>query len=355
MVLEDTTNQKTKRKQLSDFTRGQIVGYYKCDRSYGHISKELDIPISTIANVIRFYTKHGLEKPEKRTGRGKAFTDRTKSALIRAFRSAPFAPISLQHQHFTAGGMEMSRTTFGRRMKDLGFGSYSPAKKPALNDRQKANRLKWCEDKVDWTLEQWRSVVWSDESRFMIVGNDGSIRVARKEGERYLDQHILHTYKFGKGSVMVWGCFWAGGIGPLVTLTGNIDQDKYVNCLADHFLPWYEKLFKDTGKEFLFQEDGAPCHTGGYTTWYKKKRCGVDSFDFWPAQSPDLNPIEHLWSYISHKLREKRDKLANVAQLEAFVHKTWSEIPPLLLENLVSSMPARCQAVIEKKGGQTRY
>ncbi|KAI8879833.1 hypothetical protein K501DRAFT_302913, partial [Backusella circina FSU 941] len=104
-----------------------------------------------------------------------------------------------------------------------------------------------------------------------------------------------------------------------------------------------------------FQEDGAPCHTGGYATWYKTKRCNLNSFDFWPAQSPDLNPIEHLWGYISYKLRSKRGQMSNAAQLEAFVSKTWSEIPPLLLENLVASMPARCRAVIEKNGGQTRY
>lgn len=355
MPLEDISNINPKRKEHSEFTRGLIIGFHKCNRSYNQIAQELNMPVSTIQGIIKAYNDHGVEKPCKRTGRPKVFTERTKMAMIRTFRAAPFAPISLQHQHFVAGGMEMSRTTFDRKMKELGFGSYSPAKKPALTDRHKVNRLKWCQDKADWTLDQWKSVVWSDESRFMVAGNDGGIRVVRKEGERYLDQHILHTYKFGKGSVMVWGCFWAGGIGPLKTLTGNIDQDKYVDCLASEFLPWYEEITADTGKEFLFQEDGATCHTGAYATWYKKNRCDVDSFDFWPAQSPDLNPIEHLWAYISYKLRSKRGEFANAAQLESFVRKTWNNIPPALLENLVSSMPDRCRAVIENNGGQTKY
>jgi len=355
MVLSDNSNITTKRKQHSDFTRGQIIALYNVGKSYRFISQQLDVPRSTIGDVIQLYVKHGLEKPKKRPGRPKVFTDRTKSAMTRAFRAAPFASINEQYENFIAGGMQMSKTTFVRRMKELGFGSYSPARKPALNDRQKANRLRWCQDKVGWTLDQWRSVIWSDESRFMVVGNDGGVRVIRKEGERYLAQHILHTHKFGKGSVMVWGCFWAGGIGPLATLTGTVDQDKYVDCLATHFLPWFQKLTEETNKEFIFQEDGAPCHTGGYSTWYKQKRCDVQGFDFWPAQSPDLNPIEHLWGYIAYKLRTKKHVIGNVAQLEAFIHKTWKEIPPILLENLVSSMPARCQAVIDKEGGQTRY
>ncbi|CEP14482.1 hypothetical protein, partial, partial [Parasitella parasitica] len=135
------------------------------------------------------------------------------------------------------------------------------------------------------------------------------------------------THKFGKGSIMLWGCFWYGGIGPLVALMGKIDQDVYVSCLANNFLPWYEELNKKTGKEFLFQEDSAPCHTGAYATWYKKTRCEVDSFDFWPAQSPDLNPIEHLWAYITRKLRSKRSEIGNVAQLEAAIRKIWNGIP----------------------------
>ncbi|KAI8371423.1 uncharacterized protein BYT42DRAFT_580197 [Radiomyces spectabilis] len=65
-----------------------------------------------------------------------------------------------------------------------------------------------------------------------------------------------------------------------------------------------------------------------------------------------LRHLEHAWAYIAYKLRSKRGKLANVAQIEAFVYKTWLEISPLLLENLVSSMPDRCRAVIEKEGGR---
>ncbi|CEP15350.1 hypothetical protein [Parasitella parasitica] len=207
-------------------------------------------------------------------------------------------PITAQHQYFVAGGVEMSLSTFRRRMLDLGFSSYSPARKPALSERHRLNRLKWCEERVNWTIDQWKSVVWSDESRYTVVGNDGGFRVIRKEGEKYLEQHILETHKFGKGPIMLWGCFWYGGLGPLVALTGKIDQDAY---------------------------------------------------------SPDLNPIEHLWAYITHKLRSKRSEIGNVAQLEAAIRKIWNGIPSIILENLVSSMPARCLAVIEAGGGHTKY
>ncbi|KAG1474684.1 hypothetical protein G6F56_000210 [Rhizopus delemar] len=92
-------------------------------------------------------------------------------------------------------------------MLDLGFSSYSPARKPALSDRHKQNRLRRCQDKVDWTVDQWKSVVWSDESRYTVIDNDGSLRVVHKEGERYLEQHSLETHRFGKDAIMLWDCF----------------------------------------------------------------------------------------------------------------------------------------------------
>ncbi|CAO3674222.1 unnamed protein product [Rhizopus stolonifer] len=247
-------------------------------------------------------------------------------------------PIATQYQHFITGGVELSYSTFRRRMLDLGFSSYSPARKPALSDRHKRNCLHWCQNKVDWTVDQWKSIVWSDESRYTVVVNDEGFRVARKEGLH----HAL-------GLFLVWRNW------PLVALTGKIDQDAYVNCLSQNFLPWYEKLHRKTGEDFLYQEDGTPCHTGAYATWYKKSRCEVGSFDFWPAQSPDLNPIEHLWAYITYKLRSKRTGIGNSLQLEAAIRKIWNSIPPIILENLVTSMSARCRAIIETNGSHTKY
>ncbi|CEP11097.1 hypothetical protein [Parasitella parasitica] len=94
------------------------------------------------------------------------------------------------------------------------------------------NRLKWCRGKADWGYDKWKYVVWSDESKFNIVGNDGGARVLRKEGERYDSNHVIKTTKFGSGSLMLWGCFWSGGFGPLVVLDakdfdlGPLDENQ---------------------------------------------------------------------------------------------------------------------------------
>ncbi|KAI9025798.1 hypothetical protein CLU79DRAFT_698929, partial [Phycomyces nitens] len=68
------------------------------------------------------------------------------------------------------------------------------------------------------------------------------------------------------------------------------------------FLPWYKQLDRRSNGQFIFQEDGAPCHTSVYATLYKKKRYLNNSFNFWHAQSPDLNPITYIWAHFSQRL-----------------------------------------------------
>jgi len=203
-------------------------------------------------------------------------------------------------------------------------------------------------------MEDCRSVVWSDESRFTVERYDGGARVIRKVGERYEERHVVPTTKWGKGSVMIWSCFWGGGFGPLVFIDGTVIQDAYVNILAQKFLPWFVELKDRYGKDFIFQKDGATCHTGGYTTWWKNTH-EIRRFDYWPAQSPDLNPIEHIWHCLERLIEDRRACINNTEDHKAALQEAWGAISVDLADRLVASMRDRCLAVIKAKGGPTKY
>jgi hypothetical protein len=86
---------------------------------------------------------------------------------------------------------------------------------------------------------------------------------------------------------MFWSCFGWHEIRPLVVLEGNIDSDKYINILANHFIPWVENY-----PDSIFQQDGVSCHTSNYSVWWITTH-NIPILD-WVAQNPNLNSIENL-------------------------------------------------------------
>ncbi len=110
-----------------------------------------------------------------------------------------------------------------------------------------------------------------------------------------------------------------------------------------------DKLYGDA--DFIFQQDLAPAHTAeGTKSWFNDH--GVTVLD-WPANSPDLNPIENLSVIVKRKMRDTRPNIAD--ELKATVKETWASIPPQQCHKLITSMPRRIEAVIKAKGAPTKY
>ena len=96
--------------------------------------------------------------------------------------------------------------------------------------------------------------------------------------------------KSGQDGVMVWGCFTKHGLGPLVRLDGRITAKDYIAVLRNHLIPYINTL--EDKENTIFQEDNAPIHTARVVKSWKEENNVVTLP--WPAQSPDMNPIEHL-------------------------------------------------------------
>ena len=104
-------------------------------------------------------------------------------------------------------------------------------------------------------------------------------------------------------------------------------------------------------ESIVFQQDNAPIHKCQVVLKWLKNR-NVNLMD-WPSQSPDLNPIENVWSFI--KMEIDKHQIISRHMLREKINEIWNLIPANYLAKLIQSMPRRVLAVLKNKGGHTKY
>ena len=103
----------------------------------------------------------------------------------------------------------------------------------------------------------------------------------------------------------------------------------------------------------MFQHDNDPKHTAKCTTNFLLN-AGIEVLD-WPPQSPDLNPIEHMWEWFKRKLSDYSNPPSSIHQLWLHIEDVWNTITKEECLRLIDSMPRRIEMVLRTKGGHTKY
>ena len=237
MKKMDKENKSHKRKELSEFERGEVIGLLEESCSERKISKLLDIPKSTVHDTIKKFSETGTTENFFQPGRPRILNELNSQQLKKIIQDEPRATASqIQEEFQEETNLPVSVKTIRREIYNLGFSLCVAAHKPLLNDIQKQNRLNWCMERRDWSIRRWKNVIWSDESRFCIF-SDGPVRVWRFSNERYEITNTISTVKHGGGGVIVWECFSGRGLGPLVLVNGNMNHLDYINILETNLLP----------------------------------------------------------------------------------------------------------------------
>lgn len=336
-------------KPVSQEVRKIIISYSNNGKSTYQISKDLSLPRSTIQTIIEHHRKYGIVTCLKKSGRPRITTkaeNRILKKIIKENRRARAGELTVLWRD--AIKKDVSVDTCKRVMRRMGYGFYTAKEKPLLTKKQKTNRVKFAQKHRNWTADQWRRIIWSDESKFEVTVGDERSKVIREKGEAFHKDCLKRKVKF-PASVMIWGCMSAQGVGCLQFIEGTVNAEKYKSILQESLLPSIPKL-KHRNK-FTFQQDGASCHTAKTTmAWLKKKKIPTMA---WPSSSPDLSPIETLWWKMKKMLR--KDPSRSKADLKEKLSLVWNGITPEECRALVDTMPLRIKAVQDAKGDATKW
>ena len=120
-----------------------------------------------------------------------------------------------------------------------------------------------------WITENWKKVLWTDESNFEIFASPRKVFVRRRVDERIVPECVTPTVKHGGGSVMIWGYFAGSRVADLHRVTGTLNQKGYHSSLQHHAIPSGLRLV-DQG--FILQQDNDPKHTSRlYQNYLRRK------------------------------------------------------------------------------------
>ncbi|MBW0488240.1 hypothetical protein O181_027955 [Austropuccinia psidii MF-1] len=217
--------------------------------------------------------------------------------------------------------------------KDLGKQSCIAVKKPYLSPVHMEQQLKFAWQHLSSTIEQWSRVIWTDESSFKLGKWSTRTRVWCTPQEKYELESITINHQSGQRSFMR----------SAINFISNVYKPSLI--------PFYNELI-DAGvaenyNQLTLMEDGTPIHTAQVSNDWRQFN-NIHKLQ-WPANSPDLNPIENLW----FKMRYMVTNLFNpktMEELKAAVNAAWGGIPFEHLYNILVSMPHRMQAVVNARG-----
>ena len=335
-----------------NITRHKIITLSEnTDKTHQQIADIVGVNRSTVSRVIQRQQESGdcTTHYANCGGQNKKFNERDLRHIKNLVVANPRASANDIKQQLGAAG-DVGISTMKRAIIEAGCKTRKPCKKPILSEYHKQRRLAWAENHRDWTLEQWKKVLWSDET--MIHLGDGSVKYVRMvDGYPITPAHYNLTCKFPT-KVMFWACFAWQGTGRSMVVEGSMTSEAYCTeviqgRVVQQMMQWYPN---NSG---IFQQDNAPSHTSRRTRQCLTQH-NITLLD-WPAQSPDLNPIENLWAIVKVHMRKKQ--FQNKNEIIGTFLQVWNRDPDIqkMCKTLVESIPRRIQAVIDAKGGYTKY
>jgi transposase len=318
----------------------------------GKTRRDIAQQVGVCNSTVSFYAKQHDVESSNMPGRKRKISTVLGRAILRSFNSGEVHN-AVEAQKAFSKEVTVNPQTIRNMLHECKFKAKIKPDALPLTPTRKRNRLRFAKKYQHWTEDDWKRVVFSDETKINRLGSDGK-QYTWVQGKRPLQDHNTNQkYKHGGGSLFLWGCITSHGQGFICQIEGGLDAALYCDILNDDFISTLNYYGIDRSK-VVFQQDNDPKHTSKKAkAWFQKNK--IELLD-WPPYSPDLNPIENMWYYLKCQLAKYETQATSIYHLWERVQEVWErdDVKSLSMK-VIDSMPRRIQAVIKAKGGETKW
>ncbi|GFT04841.1 transposable element Tcb1 transposase [Trichonephila clavipes] len=282
--------QRSAFDQVYEFDRGRIEAYRDCGLSFREIGCRVGGKQTTVMRICDRWMQEGM-------------TDRR------------------DRSHPPQCTTSLSARTIRRSLQQSGLSARRPLLNLPLTQNHRFLRRQLCDERRMWAAE-WNEVVFTDESRIYLQHHDGRIRVWRHRGERMLNSCVMHHLTGPVPGIMVWGGIGYHSRTPLVCIAGTLNGQRYISVVLNPVvLPYLQGL-----ATAIFQQDNAWPHVARIVQRFVVNH--KIEFLPWLARSPDLSPIENMWSMVAQRLTQITPPAATQDQLWQRVEAAYGLLYP---------------------------
>ncbi|GFW85493.1 transposable element Tcb2 transposase [Trichonephila clavipes] len=299
-------NNQSVRRHLDAFTRGRIIGKLEEGRSVTSVAAEIGIAHSIVSRLWRQFQSTGTAIRGFSSDRPRGTTPAdVLQVVLQARRNRRQTAREIARHTTQATGRPISRFTMARRLHGGGLFARRPVRCVPLTPAHRRRRSLWCREHRIWRDNEWGRVLFTDESRFSLSSDSHRILIWRERGSRNHPSNI-------------------------------IERDRGA-----------------MGLQFLFMDDNAPCHRTVAAEQLLESE-DIERMD-WPARSPDLNPIEHVWDFLDRRLATRTLPPVTIRELQLALQDEWAAMPQQLIDTLILSMGRRCETCLAVRGDHIPY
>ncbi|GFT25360.1 transposable element Tcb2 transposase [Trichonephila clavipes] len=233
---------------------------------------------------------------------------------------------TLLQQHFrSATGTTVSTQTVRNRLHGVGLYARRPMVCVRLTSRHRRYRREW--------QQSMRIFIWRD-------------RVSRNN-----PAFVRESVRFGGGGVLVYGGISIDGRTDLYIIRdGPLTARRYrEEILRPIVVPYAAAI----GDDFILMDDNCRPHRANLVEDFLFEE-GIVRME-WPACSPDMNPINHVWDALAKRVAGRQPPPQTLQEVERALLEEWDRMPQLVINSLIESMPQSCSTLLAVHGNHTPY